>query len=253
MKNGVCIIGMKNLAMIPLITFDTIVNAYLTILFLIPLRKLYSFKNMPCSAVNLRLRTIAVRTFCGAVFTLMSSVVNLSTLMALDGEPGWVCLMSCNCDILFSAIVIQWVTSRDNAGTSSSTSSRGAIAMTRRDTMRTDSRRTPTPCNSHQTPTPSTVNCAACSPLLRERTSVCALGCNLSDLESGLATLLGVAVTATTARHDCKQMLDTADGIADDERRASYACHPMPNCYPSSRTSTISTGQQPTGTRYLLP
>lgn len=23
---------------------------------------------------------------------------NLSVLMSLDGEPGWVCLMSCNCD-----------------------------------------------------------------------------------------------------------------------------------------------------------
>ncbi|QPH06137.1 hypothetical protein C2857_004391 [Epichloe festucae Fl1] len=42
--------------------------------------------------------------------------------MSLDGEPGWVCLMSCNCDILFSALVIQWVTSKDNAGTSSANS-----------------------------------------------------------------------------------------------------------------------------------
>lgn len=55
--------------------------------------------------------------------------------MGLNGEPGWVCLMCCNCDstypvarsrscrlltgaVLFSAIVIQWVTSRDNASTS---------------------------------------------------------------------------------------------------------------------------------------
>ncbi|KAG6005339.1 hypothetical protein E4U21_000254 [Claviceps maximensis] len=45
--------------------------------------------------------------------------------MSLDGEPGWVCLMCCNCDILFSAVVIQWVTSKDNAGTSMVTSSPG--------------------------------------------------------------------------------------------------------------------------------
>lgn len=57
--------------------------------------------------------------------------------MSLNGEPGWVCLLCCNCDsksfyaarsyvngvltiveiVLFSAIVIQWVTTRDNAAT----------------------------------------------------------------------------------------------------------------------------------------
>lgn len=36
--NGQCVIGMKSLAMIPLISFDTIVNVYLTVMFLIPLR-----------------------------------------------------------------------------------------------------------------------------------------------------------------------------------------------------------------------
>ncbi|OTA06836.1 hypothetical protein A9Z42_0076310 [Trichoderma parareesei] len=123
MENGECIIGMKTAAMVPLISFDTVINVYLTIMFLIPLKKLYSFNNMPRTRANIRLRMAAFRTFCGAVCTLVSSIVNLSVLMALNGEPGWVCLMCCNCDILFSAIVIQWVTSRDNAGTMSSNSS----------------------------------------------------------------------------------------------------------------------------------
>ncbi|KAI6778768.1 uncharacterized protein J7T54_007420 [Emericellopsis cladophorae] len=120
--NGQCIIGMERLAMIPLITFDAVVNVYLTIIFLIPLKNLYSFKNMPRTASNLRLRTVAFRTFIGAVSTLLSSVTNLTVLMALNGQPGWVCLMLCNCDILFSAMVIQWVTSKDNAGTSGNNS-----------------------------------------------------------------------------------------------------------------------------------
>ncbi|EGX93384.1 hypothetical protein CCM_04758 [Cordyceps militaris CM01] len=64
MENGQCIIGMQSISMIPLISFDAVVNVYLTILFLIPLK------------------------------------------------------------ILFSAIVIQWVTSKDNAGTSISSSLR---------------------------------------------------------------------------------------------------------------------------------
>ena len=42
--------------------------------------------------------------------------------MALDGEPGWVCLMCCNSDILFSTIVIQWVTSRDSTSNASNDS-----------------------------------------------------------------------------------------------------------------------------------
>ncbi|KAJ3473504.1 hypothetical protein NLG97_g10269 [Lecanicillium saksenae] len=122
MENGQCIIGMKSIAMIPLISFDAVVNVYLTVLFLIPLKNLHSYKNMPQTHANARLRTVAFRTFVGSCCTLVSSIVNLSVLMALNGEPGWVCLMCCNCDILFSAIVIQWVTSKDNAGTSTNSS-----------------------------------------------------------------------------------------------------------------------------------
>jgi len=41
---------------------------------------------------------VALRTFVGSICTLASSIVNLSVLMALEGEPGWVCLMCCNSD-----------------------------------------------------------------------------------------------------------------------------------------------------------
>ncbi|KAH8649806.1 hypothetical protein BX600DRAFT_418738 [Xylariales sp. PMI_506] len=134
--NGVCIIGMQKLAMVPLITFDVIVNVYLTTLFLIPLRQLYSFKDTARTAANERLRTMAMRTFVGAVCTTISSVVNLTVLMALDGEPGWVCLMCCNCDVLFSAVVLQWVTSRDNAGTGGSSGNKSSAAQYHRDSFR---------------------------------------------------------------------------------------------------------------------
>lgn len=92
MENGQCIIGMKSVAMIPLISFDAVVNVYLTIMFLIPLKSispftflgsvshltvtdLYSFKNMPRTQANIRLRTVAFRTFVGALCTLLSSIV----------------------------------------------------------------------------------------------------------------------------------------------------------------------------------
>ncbi|KAK3988127.1 hypothetical protein QBC44DRAFT_351305 [Cladorrhinum sp. PSN332] len=121
-ENGQCIIGMQRPAMIPLITFDLLVNIYLTLVFLIPLTRLYTYKNFQETAGSKRLRTVAIRTFVGCICTLASSIVNLSVLMALDGEPGWVCLMCCNSDILFSAIVIQWVTSRDSTSSASNDS-----------------------------------------------------------------------------------------------------------------------------------
>ncbi|EGY15615.1 uncharacterized protein VDAG_06779 [Verticillium dahliae VdLs.17] len=122
LENGLCVIGMQKVSMIPLISFDAVVNIYLTILFLIPLKNLYSFKNFARTPANVRLRTLAMRTFVGALCTTVSSIINLTVLMALNGEPGWVCLMCCNLDILFSAIVVQWVTSKDNAASLSSTS-----------------------------------------------------------------------------------------------------------------------------------
>ncbi|ORY64076.1 uncharacterized protein BCR38DRAFT_297278, partial [Pseudomassariella vexata] len=118
-EHGQCTIGMKKVAMIPLISFDLLVNIYLTLIFMIPLRSLYSYRNMQRTPITDRLRTVAMRTFVGACCTTVSSVVNLSVLMVLNGEPGWVCLMCCNIDILFSAMVIHWVTSRDHKGKAS--------------------------------------------------------------------------------------------------------------------------------------
>ncbi|TEY86661.1 hypothetical protein BOTCAL_0004g00150 [Botryotinia calthae] len=112
-ENGECRIGMKQVAMIPLIAFDILVNVYLTFLFLVPLQGLYSYKNNP----NSQTRTVALRTFVGSCCALTSSVVNLTLLLVLKGEPGWICLMSCNLDILFSVLVLHWITSKDNAST----------------------------------------------------------------------------------------------------------------------------------------
>ncbi|KAI6354470.1 hypothetical protein MCOR25_008585 [Pyricularia grisea] len=134
LEDGTCVIGMKKIAMIPLIAFDALVNVYLTFLFLVPLMRLYSFRN-PLSKPDMyrptmKLRTVAMRTFIGACCTLASSIVNLTVLMVLNGEPGWVCLMCCNSDILFSALVLYWITSKDNIASNSSS----------RDIVRNDSR-----------------------------------------------------------------------------------------------------------------
>jgi hypothetical protein len=114
--DGMCIIGIKFKSVMPLIIFDAVLNFYLTLLFVIPLRKLYSYKNSPNSV----LRTITLRSFVGSLATLTSSVVNLTVLMVLHGEAAWICLMCCNADILFSVLVLHWVTSKDKGSTGSS-------------------------------------------------------------------------------------------------------------------------------------
>ncbi|KAK2611449.1 hypothetical protein N8I77_004787 [Diaporthe amygdali] len=115
-EDGMCVIGMERPALLPLIIFDLVVNVYLTTLFLIPLSSLHSFRNVQRSQPSLELRKIALRTFIGSLCTLTSSIVNLSVLTALNGEPGWVCLLCCNCDVLFSAIMVHWVTYHDHVG-----------------------------------------------------------------------------------------------------------------------------------------
>jgi hypothetical protein len=115
-EDGTCIIGLQTKSVMPLIIFDAVLNFYLTLLFVIPLRKLYTYKNSPNSV----LRTITLRSFVGSLATLSSSVVNLTVLMVLKGEAAWVCLMCCNADVLFSVLVLHWVTSKDKASTGSS-------------------------------------------------------------------------------------------------------------------------------------
>ncbi|KAH7394633.1 hypothetical protein BKA66DRAFT_282433 [Pyrenochaeta sp. MPI-SDFR-AT-0127] len=108
--NRTCIVGMKRIAMIPLLSFEIIVNVYLTSLFVLPILKTSSFRHN----VSAALRAIALRTFFGSCATLTSSVVNITILMALQGEPGWICMMCCNADILFSILVLHWVSSPDS-------------------------------------------------------------------------------------------------------------------------------------------
>ncbi|KAL3425513.1 hypothetical protein PVAG01_02304 [Phlyctema vagabunda] len=118
--DGMCLIGMEKKAMIPLIAFDVVVNVYLTVLFIIPLRSQYSYQNNGDSV----LRVITFRTFVGSVGTLTSSVANLTVIMVLQGEPAWICFICCNAEILFAVLVLHWVTNKDKqkAGTGSGAS-----------------------------------------------------------------------------------------------------------------------------------
>ncbi|KAF8242530.1 hypothetical protein K440DRAFT_565296 [Wilcoxina mikolae CBS 423.85] len=116
-----CRIGLKLPANIPLLIFDLVINVYLTWLFLKPLRGLWSFKNGTVTKQS-RLRRVALRTFIGSCATLLSTLTNLTALLVLRGrEPGWVCFAACNADVLFSVLVLHWVTHQDEEGMDSRT------------------------------------------------------------------------------------------------------------------------------------
>ncbi|KKY25567.1 hypothetical protein UCDDS831_g02038 [Diplodia seriata] len=93
-KDGVCMIGIDKLALIPLISFDVTVNAYLTALFLIPIHRRYSSSEDKPTM----LKKVGLRTFIGSLLTLVATTGNLLVRVMLNGEPGWVCFMSCNLD-----------------------------------------------------------------------------------------------------------------------------------------------------------
>ncbi|KAF3014230.1 hypothetical protein E8E14_009066 [Neopestalotiopsis sp. 37M] len=128
LDNGKCIIGMQRPVLVPLVSFDLGVNVYLTILFLIPLRRSYSF-NMDKTSGNEKLRDLVKRTFIGAVTSTLTCVLNVAIMMALNGEPGWICLLSCNLDLLADTIIVQYVTSRDNSGTRGNFSDRSKTSV----------------------------------------------------------------------------------------------------------------------------
>jgi len=102
--DGLCIIGLKNFATIAIITYDLLLNVFLTTMFLYPLWR--------TDVISTRLRRVATRTLYGALASLTTSAVNVVILLVLKGEEyGWVCLSSCVTDVALNAIVLSWVTS----------------------------------------------------------------------------------------------------------------------------------------------
>ncbi|KAG6005804.1 hypothetical protein E4U43_000539 [Claviceps pusilla] len=236
LEKGECIIGMETIAMVPLISFDAFVNLYLTIIFIIPLRQLYSYKNMQRTPATIRLRSVAFRTFGGAVCSLISSITNLSVLMSLDGEPGWMCLMCCNCDILFSAVVIQWVTSKDNAGTSRVTSSTEYYAG--RDSQGPSSSSSRDLASGARiSPAPSTPRDSALMPLsrLEDRST------NTMQADRGGVMVTTTIETETETETEPQEIHRKQDKYADAEEGRVEFDSPFRNGdFSGSRTSIVS-------------
>lgn len=91
---GNCIIGARREALVPVVVFDAVMNIYISLLFIHPLRKLYTSS----PDVNPAFRRMALRTFCASIISIVASAINLAVLTGLDGEYGWACLLSCHLD-----------------------------------------------------------------------------------------------------------------------------------------------------------
>ncbi|CAL1706626.1 unnamed protein product [Somion occarium] len=102
--DGACVIGLKALGTILLLSWDMTINVGLTGLFLWPLIR-HRFKNV-------YLRKVAKRAVIASFLTLVASTINILLLTIMDGQQlGWVCLTSCGADVIANASVLFWVTS----------------------------------------------------------------------------------------------------------------------------------------------
>ncbi|KAG9089037.1 hypothetical protein FS749_001668 [Ceratobasidium sp. UAMH 11750] len=107
--DGACIIGLKRLSSLSLLTYDLYINVFLTAMFIWPLAR--------SKLVNPRLKAVATRTLVAAFAALTTSTLNIAILTVMHGQQlGWVCLGSCGTDVTVNAIVLFWVTSSTSSG-----------------------------------------------------------------------------------------------------------------------------------------
>ncbi|RCH90589.1 hypothetical protein CU098_009096 [Rhizopus stolonifer] len=106
-ESGVCIIGLQNVASLPLLS----INLYMTIFFIRPLAKLGSSAKIGWRAS--RLNEVALRTLMASLVCLIVSFANIFALIMFKGrERGLVCLTCCTVDVTINVITVHWVTSQ---------------------------------------------------------------------------------------------------------------------------------------------
>ncbi|KAH9832723.1 hypothetical protein Tdes44962_MAKER00203 [Teratosphaeria destructans] len=108
--HSVCIIGMKAFALFPLICVETLAHLYLTLRFLIPLLRVH----YTGEGLLHPLRGVVKRTFIGAGITTISVLTTKMTLAFFNGEPAWLCCLTCKLDAFVAVCVMHWVTGRDH-------------------------------------------------------------------------------------------------------------------------------------------
>ncbi|KAL2274330.1 hypothetical protein FJTKL_03315 [Diaporthe vaccinii] len=109
-ESGVCIVNGKLEALIGIILWDIGAKVYLASLFLKPIWNRFFLRR---SAPNYTIRRTTIRFLVGLACLLAAAIVNASVLSTIHGEPMWICMLSCTCDILYASAVIHWITLQD--------------------------------------------------------------------------------------------------------------------------------------------
>ncbi|KAF9403523.1 hypothetical protein BGX21_003017 [Mortierella sp. AD011] len=106
---GYCKIGLKTQSSAPLIVYDTLINIWLTFLFV---RSLISSTSKLQGSAGSRLRAVTQRTLIGTIMSLILTTSNIATFVVFNGhERDELCLALCTLDVTLNVVTIHWVTS----------------------------------------------------------------------------------------------------------------------------------------------
>ncbi|KAI9318194.1 hypothetical protein BX666DRAFT_1935871 [Dichotomocladium elegans] len=113
-ETGICVIGLRPQASVPLLIYDFIFNLYFTLLFIKPLAKIG--KSVNTDWKKTRLHDVALRTLAASTVCLFVSFANILALVVLQGrERGVLCLTCCTVDVTINVVTIHWVTNNPTA------------------------------------------------------------------------------------------------------------------------------------------
>lgn len=107
----VCLIGIKDHALYPLLAIEVLSQVYLTLRFLVPLVML----RLTGKGLLLPLEGLVRRTFIGSLIDLLSSLGVRISFLLFDGEPAWLCCLACKVDALIASSVLHWITKPTNS------------------------------------------------------------------------------------------------------------------------------------------
>ncbi|CAK4031406.1 hypothetical protein CB0940_07283 [Lecanosticta acicola] len=104
--HDVCVIGIKEYALIPLVVVEAGSYTYLTLRFLWPLIQVH----FGGPGLLLPLRRVVLRTCIGTGITMLSLLTVKVSLLLFNGEPAWLCCMTCKIDAVIGCICLHSVT-----------------------------------------------------------------------------------------------------------------------------------------------
>jgi len=121
-QDGVCIIGVQRVMMIIGVTFDALINTYLTGFFLYYLSKAFNIQpfrgargieslssNGRAKPLEAEIKMLTKRTTIGLCITLIATISNLVTMTIMNGEVIWLCFLTCKADILLCVFVLHYM------------------------------------------------------------------------------------------------------------------------------------------------